>query len=162
MVIAGRRTNYSGETHGPVTLLRALVESFNLATVRLGMDIGVTKVAETLTALGGPDDVAPYPSLLLGAAELTPLEVARVYGTLANAGFRTPLRAVRSVVDSHGEPLERYPMALEQAADPVSIYQLGQALVEVMRRGTGRSARGVLPEGLVAAGKTGTSGDYRD
>jgi len=159
--------NYSGETHGPVTLLRALVESFNLATVRLGMDIGVTKVAETLTALGGPDNRipgigAPYPSLLLGAAELTPLEVARVYGTLANAGFRTPLRAVRSVVDSHGEPLERYPMALEQAADPVAIYQLGQALVEVMRRGTGRGARDVLPAGLVAAGKTGTSGDYRD
>jgi len=159
--------NYSGETHGPVTLLRALVESFNLATVRLGMDIGVTKVAETLTALGGPDNRipgigAPYPSLLLGAAELTPLEVARVYGTLANAGFRTPLRAVRSVVDSHGGPLERYPMALEQAADPVAIYQLGQALVEVMRRGTGRGARDVLPAGLVAAGKTGTSGDYRD
>jgi penicillin-binding protein 1B len=154
--------NYNGESHGPVTLLRALVESFNLATVRLGMDIGVTRVAETLTALGGPDDVEPYPSLLLGAAELTPLEVAQVYGTLANAGFRTPLRAVRSVVNSNGNPLERYPMALEQAADAVAIYQLGQALVEVMRRGTGRGARSVLPAELVAAGKTGTSGDYRD
>jgi penicillin-binding protein 1B len=154
--------NYSGETHGEVTLLRALVESINVATVRLGMDIGVTTVAETLTALGGPNHVEPYPSLLLGAAELTPLEVAQVYGTLANAGFRTPLRAVRSVIDSADEPLDRYPMALEQAADPAAIHQLGQALVEVMRRGTGRSARSVLPDELTVAGKTGTSGDYRD
>jgi len=154
--------NYNGETHGRVTLLRSLVESFNLATVRLGMDVGVTTVADTLTALGGSDSVRPYPSLLLGAAELTPLEVAQVYGTLANAGFRTPLRAVRSVVDGTGEPLERYPMALEQAAEPAATYQLNQALVEVMRRGTGRGARGVIPADLVVAGKTGTSGENRD
>ena len=157
-----RPQNYSGDTHGQVTLLRALVESFNLATVRLGMDVGVAEVAETLTALGGPDDVAPYPSLLLGATELTPLEVAQVYGTLANAGFRTPLRAVRSVVDGNGMPLEHYPMAIEQAADPAAIYQLGQGLVEVMRRGTGRGALRVLPPELKVAGKTGTSGEYRD
>jgi len=154
--------NYSGETHGSVTLLRSLVESFNLSTVRLGMDIGVTRVAEILTALGGPGGIEPYPSLLLGAVEMTPLEVAQIYGTLANSGFRTPLRAVRSVVDSAGERLRRYPIAVEQAAEPTAVYQLNQALVEVMRRGTGRSARGVIPADLVVAGKTGTSGEYRD
>lgn len=154
--------NYSGESHGSTTLLRSLVESFNLATVRVGMEVGVTAVAETLAALGGPAGVEPYPSLLLGSVEMTPLEVARVYGTLANAGFRTPLRAVRSVVDGGGEPLERYPMEVEQAVEPEAIYQLNQALVEVMRRGTGRGARGILPTDLVVAGKTGTSGEYRD
>ncbi len=119
-------------------------------------------VAETLTALGGPVGVAPYPSLLLGSVEMSPLEVAQVYGTLANAGFRSPVRAVRSVIDSAGEPLERYPMAVEQAAEPEAIYQLNQALVEVVRRGTGRGARGVLPARFDVAGKTGTSNGYRD
>jgi penicillin-binding protein 1B len=100
--------------------------------------------------------------MLLGAVEMTPMEVAQIYGTLANSGFRTPLRAVRSVVDAAGVPLERYPMAIEQVTDPAATFQLNQALVQVMRRGTGRSARGVLPADLVVAGKTGTSDDYRD
>ena len=145
-----------------MTLLRALVESFNLATVRVGMAVGPAQVADTLTAMGGPADIRPYPSLLLGAVEMTPLEVAQVYGTLANGGFRTPLRAVRSVVDAEGEPLQRFPIAIEQIADPGTVYQLNQALVQVLRRGTGRSARGKLPADLVAAGKTGTSDEYRD
>ena len=154
--------NYSGETHGTVTLLRALAESFNLATVRLGMAVGPVQVADTLTAMGGPADIRPYPSLLLGAVEMTPLEVAQVYGTLANGGFRTPLRAVRSVVNADGEPLQRFPIAIEQIADPDTVYQLNQALVQVLRRGTGRSVRGKIPADLVAAGKTGTSDEYRD
>jgi len=155
-------SNYSGEAHGMVTLLRALVESFNLATVRLGLAVGPAQVADTLTAMGGPPEITPYPSLLLGAVEMTPLEVAQIYGTLANGGFRAPLRAVRSVVDAAGEPLQRFPMAIEQIAQPGAVYQLNQALVQVLRRGTGRSASGRLPAELVAAGKTGTSDDYRD
>ncbi|MBT8443478.1 MAG: penicillin-binding protein 1B [Gammaproteobacteria bacterium] len=154
--------NYSGETHGEVTLLRALAESFNLATVRVGLDVGVRGVADTLIALGAPDDIDAFPSLLLGSVELTPLEVAQIYGTLANIGFRMPVRAVRSVVDSQGQPLERYPMAIEQVTDPAATFQLNQALVEVMQRGTGRSALGILPSDLVVAGKTGTSDEYRD
>ncbi len=154
--------NYTGETHGSVTLLRALVESFNLATVRVGLDVGIAQVADTLVALGASSGLQPYPSMLLGAFEMTPLEVAQIYGTLANSGFRTPLRAVRSVVDAEGVPLERYPMAIEQVTDPAATFQLNQALVQVMRRGTGRNARSVLPANLVVAGKTGTSDDYRD
>ncbi|MFW2404385.1 MAG: penicillin-binding protein 1B [Gammaproteobacteria bacterium] len=154
--------NYSGDTHGPVTLLRALVESFNLATVRVGLAVGVREVADTLVALGAPAGLQPYPSMLLGATEMTPLDVAQIYGTLANSGFRTPLRAVRSVVDAEGIPLDRYPMAIEQVTEPPATFQLNQALVQVMRRGTGRSAYGVLPADLVVAGKTGTSDEYRD
>jgi len=143
-------TNFSGESHGTVTLLQALVESFNMATVRLGMEIGVTEVAELLYRLGIPRRAEPYPSLLLGAVELAPIEVAQVYNTLANGGFRTPFRAVRSIVDAAGKPLERYPIEIVAAAEPV------------MRRGTGRTARYRLPEDLVVAGKTGTSDQFRD
>jgi penicillin-binding protein 1B len=154
--------NYDGETHGTVTLLRALTESFNLATVRVGLDVGPVRVADTITAAGGPAGIAPYPSLLLGAVEMTPLEVAQIYGTLANGGFRTPLRAVRSVVAADGAPLASYPMAITQVVPPGAVYPLNQALVQVLQRGTGRSARAQLPAGFTAAGKTGTSDAYRD
>jgi penicillin-binding protein 1B len=103
-----------------------------------------------------------YPSLLLGAVELTPIEVAQLYNTLANGGFRVPLRAVQSVVDGRGRILQRYSLAIEQVADPVSIYALNQALVQVMERGTGVRARRLLPADLRTAGKTGTSDDLRD
>jgi penicillin-binding protein 1B len=155
-------TNFSGESHGTVTLLQALVESFNMATVRLGMEIGVEPIAELLYRLGAPRRAEPYPSLLLGAVELAPIEVAQIYNSLATGGFKTPFRAVRSVVDVTGEPLARYPIEIVAAAEPAAVYQLNQALVEVMRRGTGRTARYRLPEELVAAGKTGTSDDFRD
>jgi penicillin-binding protein 1B len=91
---------------------------------------------------------------------MTPVQVAEIYGTLANGGFRTPQRAVRSVVDGLGEPLERYPIEVEQAFNPALVHQLNQGLVEVLRRGTGRGAQ--LPPELVAAGKTGTSDGFRD
>ncbi len=155
-------SNFSGEAHGTVPLLRALVESFNMATVRLGMDVGVDRVADLLHSLGAPDRPPTFPSLLLGAVDMSPLDVARLYGTLASGGFRTPVRAVRSVVDAADTPLQRFPLEVVASADPAAVYQLNQALVEVLNRGTGRSARGRLPTGLVAAGKTGTSDGFRD
>ncbi len=91
---------------------------------------------------------------------MTPFEVTQWYSTLANEGFRTPLRAVRSVLNSEGQPLQRYPMKIDQAADPAAVYQLNKRLKAALQRGTGRSAK--LDGNLVAAGKTGTSDQYRD
>ncbi len=154
--------NFSASSHGEVPLLRALAESYNQATVALGMEIGVDAVARLLHALGLRQAPAANPSLLLGAVETTPYEMAQVYGSLANGGFRVPLRAVRSVVTANGEPLGRYPLELEPVADPAAVQQVNAALVQVIERGTGRSARALLPRDLVAAGKTGTSSDFRD
>ncbi len=154
--------NFSKESHGEVPLLRALAESYNQATVHLGMAIGVDVVAELLQDLGLPEAPPPNPSLLLGAVDTSPFDVAKVYGSLANGGFRVPLRAVRSVIDADGEPLGRYPLELEPVADPVAVQQVNAALVEVFDHGTARSVRGALPPELVVAGKTGTSGDFRD
>ena len=134
----------------------------NLATVRLGLDVGVPKVVKVLEGLGVEAQLTPNPSLLLGALDLSPMEVAQVYSTLASGGFRTPLRAVRSVQGPDGEPLSQFPLETEQAADPAAVYQLDQALVQVMQRGTGRAARSRLPAGHIVAGKTGTSNDLRD
>ena len=155
-------TNFDDESHGTVTAIRALAESFNQATVRLGLDVGLDKVIDLLGRLGLEDLPAEYPSLLLGAFELTPLEVTQIYNTLANGGFRMPLRSVRSVVNADGQAIQRFPLSIEQTVDAGAIYELNQALVQVMRLGTGRTAAARLPEGLVTAGKTGTSDGFRD
>ncbi len=155
-------SNIDGETHGQVTAVRALAESLNLATVHLGLDVGLPAVAAVLEDFGVARPPQLYPSLLLGALELTPYEIAQSYGTLANGGFRVPLRAVRAVVDGSGRTLARASLALEQVADPVAVYALNQGLVQVMERGTGRTARRLLPAGLATAGKTGSSDGLRD
>jgi penicillin-binding protein 1B len=85
-----------------------------------------------------------------------------MYNTLANGGFRAPLRAVRAVLGEDGTPLKAPQLEVSEAVSPEAIYALDRMLTEVMERGTGRVAKNQLPEGLVVAGKTGTSNDYRD
>jgi penicillin-binding protein 1B len=155
-------TNFDEESHGTVTAIQALAESFNQATVRLGMAVGLDRVTDLLHRLGLDDLPAEYPSILLGAFEMTPLEVTQIYNSLANGGFRMPLRTVRSVVDANGATIKRYPIQIEQAVDPGNVYELNQALAHVMRLGTGRTAASRLPETLTTAGKTGTSDGFRD
>jgi len=154
--------NFDNQAHGEVPLVRALAESMNMATVRLGMEVGVPKVVKMLGRLGVTAAVEANPSMLLGAVDLAPLDVAQLYSTLASGGFRSPLRAVRAVQGPDGAPLAQFPLSTEQAVDSAVVYQLNQGLVQVMRRGTGRAAGSRLPPGIVAAGKTGTSNDLRD
>jgi penicillin-binding protein 1B len=154
--------NFDDEAHGPVPLVRALAESLNMATVRLGLDVGLEPIRDVLQRLGLAQKPPLYPSMLLGALALTPVEVAQIYNTLANGGFRAPLRAVRDVVDENGKVLQSYPIEITQAIDPAIVYTLNQALVQVMERGTGRTVRRQLPADLTVAGKTGTSDDLRD
>ncbi|NQD96717.1 penicillin-binding protein 1B, partial [Pseudomonas sp. CrR25] len=103
-----------------------------------------------------------YPSMLLGAGALTPMEVADMYQTLANGGFNTPLRGIRSVLTAEGEPLKRYPYQIQQRFDAGAIYLLQNAMQRTMREGTGRSVYSQLSGNLNLAGKTGTSNDSRD
>jgi penicillin-binding protein 1B len=102
------------------------------------------------------------PAMLLGAVNVTPLEAAQLYNGLANGGFRTPVRAVRTVIGPDGKALKAFPVQVTQVARPEAMYQLDRLLIAVMNRGTGRSARSLLPPELVVAGKSGTSSEYRD
>jgi penicillin-binding protein 1B len=154
--------NYDQRVHGPVTLVRALTQSYNLATVNLGMDIGLGPVAKTYVQLGLDDAPPRFPSILLGAAQLNPVQVAQLYNTLANGGFRSPLRAVRAVIDAEGKPLKAPELEVSEAATAAATYTLDRLLIEVFERGTARPAKRSLPPELVVAGKTGTSNDYRD
>jgi penicillin-binding protein 1B len=155
--------NFEHRTYGQVPMARALAESLNLATVRLGLDIGLPRVADTLQRLGlATLPPTLNPSLLLGTVEMTPLEVVQVYTSLANGGFRARLRAVQAVLDEHGRPLKRFKVQVEEAAPPAAVYQLDRMLTLVTTHGTGRDAPARLPRGTVIAGKTGTSSDTRD
>jgi penicillin-binding protein 1B len=153
--------NYEHNTNGPVPLVRALAQSLNLATVNLGMEVGLDKIASEFGKLGLDPQPQAVPAMLLGAVSTTPLDVAGIYNSLANGGFKTPLRAVRAVVDEKGEALKAFPLEVTQVADPSAVYQVDRMMLEVMRRGTGASARAKLGN-LVVAGKSGTSSDYRD
>ncbi len=154
--------NFTRETYGQVPMARALAESMNLATVRLGLDVGLPRVADTLQSLGLETRPAINPSLLLGTVEMTPLEVVQVYAALANGGFRARLRAVRAVLDEHGRPLKSFKVQVEAVAPPAAVYELDRMLTLVTTHGTGRGAGARLPPGTVVAGKTGTSSDTRD
>ena len=154
--------NFSLESHGEVPLVRALASSYNQATVRLGLDVGVDKVADLFERLGLESAPAAYPSLLLGAVELSTYEIAQLYNSLANGGDRIALKAVRSVTDANGAQLNRYPLELIAAADADAIHQLNHALIQVVEHGTGRPARNILPRDMTVAAKTGTSDDFKD
>jgi penicillin-binding protein 1B len=154
--------NFEHQIYGRVPMARALAESMNLATVRLGLDIGLPRVVDTLQRLGLETPPTLNPSLLLGSVEMTPLEVVQVYTSLANGGFRARLRAVHAVLDEHGRPLKSFKVQVEAAAAPAAVYQLDRMLMLVTTHGTGRDAPAHLPRGTVVAGKTGTSSDTRD
>jgi len=154
--------NYGRKAHGQVPLHRALAKSMNLATVNLGLDLGLGAVIDTLQDLGVSREMEPFPALLLGALSLSPLEVAQIYQTLAAGGFRAPIRAIRAVLDAHQQPLQRYPLTVRQAAKSAPVYLLSRNLVEVTRQGTARGLKRYLGAGFEAAGKTGTTNDLRD
>ncbi|MDJ0741164.1 MAG: penicillin-binding protein 1B [Gammaproteobacteria bacterium] len=154
--------NYDRTTYGAVPLHDALSRSLNLATVNLGLQVGLDNVIATLRALGVTREIQPFPSLLLGALSLPPLEVAQVYQTIAAGGFRSPLRAIRAVLDAEQQPLQRYPLTVVEAAAAAPVFLLTRNLVEVTEAGTGAGLRRLLPERLQVAGKTGTTNDLRD
>lgn len=154
--------NFDRREHGSVAMHQALANSYNLATVRLGLEVGIGRVVKTLGKLGIEREIRKYPSVLLGAVELSPIEVASMYQTLAGGGFRTPLKAIRSVIASDGTPLQRYPLTVRQTIDPAAAYLTNVLLQKVMREGTGRSVYSTLPYDYNVAGKTGTTNNLRD
>jgi len=153
--------NYDKRSHGRVMMIDALANSYNQATVDLGLKVGVPNVIKMAEKLGAPAMPA-VPSVLLGAAELSPFDVATMYQTIASNGFHTPLRSIDSVLNAKGEPLSRYPLAMDQRVDASAVYLLTHAMRHVMTRGTAAISVNKLPAGLVTAGKTGTTDEQRD
>lgn len=154
--------NYDRKAHGDVLLYQALAQSYNLASARLGMQLGVDNIVEMLARLGVKEGVPRTPALLLGAGEYSPMDMATMYQTIASGGFRMPLRSIRDIVDANGEPLKRYPLEYERTVELQAMHLLHFALRAVVREGTGQGVNRYLPQSLAVAGKTGTTNDGRD
>jgi len=152
--------NYDKKEHGMVPFYYALAHSYNLATVRLGMNVGLEKVIDTLKKLGYQEQIGAYPSLFLGAIDMSPLQVSQIYQTIASGGFYLPLRSIQSVTTQEGELVTRYGLDIEQRFSPALMELLTHGLSRVVTEGT---ARGYPFEpGKFYAGKTGTSDGLRD
>jgi penicillin-binding protein 1B len=154
--------NADNLSHGNMPLYRALANSENQATARLGMQLTLKSVAKTIKSAGYDGDIQQVPSMLIGAVDMSPIEVTGIYHTLAAEGVHTPLHAIREVLNAEGQPLKRYPLELDQRFSIQSTFELQYALQAVLREGTGRSVYNSFPESLPLAGKTGTTNDQRD
>ncbi|MCX8643110.1 MULTISPECIES: bifunctional glycosyl transferase/transpeptidase [unclassified Gilliamella] len=154
--------NYDRKFRDRVMLVDALALSLNVPTVNLGMALGLDASKNTLEALGIPSDRIPnLPSRLLGALELTPLETAQMFQTIANNGQRSPLTILRYVLTDKGELVyQSYPQQL-QAVSQQSAFLTTYAMQQVVESGTARSLK-TKYSGFKLAAKTGTSNDSRD
>ena len=154
--------NFDNKYHGKVPLHVALWQSYNIASARLGLALGYDSVEETFQALGIDEDVPYYPSLFVGAFEMSPIQAIQAYQTIAGDGFYSPLRSIRQIKDIEGNLELGYPYKIEQRFRPEPIYLLKFALGQTFTRGT---ARGYSKKKITkwhAGGKTGTSNDQRD
>jgi penicillin-binding protein 1B len=154
--------NFDRVSHGSVLLHRALAKSYNLATARLGMNLGLDKVLDMLRRLGIDGPVPEVPALTLGAGEYSPMDIAAMYQTIAAGGFQIPQRSIRDIVDARGDPLKRYPLEYDRTVSLQAMHLLHYALREVVREGTGRGVYQYLDNSFEVAGKTGTTNNGRD
>jgi penicillin-binding protein 1A len=152
--------NFSRRYYETITLRTALEKSANIATVKLLERIGYEPVIDTARRLGVRSRLRPYPSLALGAFELTLLEVTGAYGAFANQGLLMETHMIQEVSNRGGRTLQRTRPRVTEAVSPQVAYLMNQALSGVIQRGTGRAAGGTLEHTL--AGKTGTTDDNSD
>ncbi|MDJ1654962.1 bifunctional glycosyl transferase/transpeptidase [Raoultella sp. Ech2A] len=147
---------------GQVMLVDALTRSMNVPTVNLGMAMGLPAVIDTWVKLGAPKgQLSPVPAMILGALNLTPIEVAQAFQTIASGGNRATLSALRSVIAEDGTVLyQSYPQA-ERAVPAQAAYMTLWTMQQVVQRGTGRQLGAKYP-GLHLAGKTGTTNNNVD
>ncbi|MBN4063605.1 penicillin-binding protein 1B, partial [Cardiobacterium sp. AH-315-I02] len=152
--------NFDKKYRGEVTLYESLLNSYNIPAARTGLDVGLDKVIKTLADLGADQQITAYPSLALGAVDMSPMEVAGIYQSLSANGFHSPLRSVFAVLDKNKQPLERYSLEVKNAVKPKAVALINSALIDVTQYGTAKQLSKDLT--IQVAGKTGTSDDFRD
>ena len=152
--------NYDEQFRGPVTVRRALEESINVPAVRASQQIGLDAVARVARACG-LELPAAYPSLALGAAQVTPLDMARAYATIANGGYAVEPSNLLGIVDRTGAVLEQTSGRPRRVVSATAARLTLDLMRGVLARGTGQRVRAEGIDGDFA-GKTGTTNDKRD
>lgn len=152
--------NYNHQYYGVVSARQAMAYSMNVATARLAQQIGVNKISD-LSSKAGLTEAKPYPSMALGAFDVTPWDLIQAYTTFANGGNKVEITGIRSVVNSKGQTIYQSHIAKSQIIHKETAYLITNMLQSVVTSGTAASLRNY---GLTQpiAGKTGTSNDFRD
>ncbi len=153
-----RPNNYKDVFHGMITVREALQRSWNVPTVKVAQRIGYQRVADLAHRIGLNADIRPFPSIALGAFEITSIEMAGAYTAFANEGIRVEPNAIRRIEDDNGNVLRSFEMESREVLRPEMAYLMTHLLQGVVNHGTGAGvrARGFT---LPAAGKTGTDSD---
>jgi len=150
-----------GDASGEVQLQQALVQSYNLATARLAMAVGLDEVVETINDLGFERNIPAFPSIALGSKEMSPYEVLSLYQVIANGGVSVKPQAIVAVQDQQGSLIARYAKASRESIEPEAAYLVQYLLSQVTQKGTAKSLSWIFPNKILA-GKTGTTNDLRD
>ena len=155
--------NDSKTFSGRVMLVDALARSINVPTVNLGMAVGLDAVADTFIRLGAPaKNIQKVPAMLLGAVNLTPLQVSQLFQTIGSGGNRATLSALRSVIAEDGTVIyQSFPQA-QRAVAPQAAYMTLYGMQQVVERGTAARRLGSKFGKYHLAGKTGTTNLMRD
>ncbi len=153
--------NDDNQFRGPISARRALEMSINVPTVRVAVRTGLDTVVAAARAAGIQSRLRGYPSLALGAFEISPMEIASAYCALADGGVRVEPNAIAGVTDSAGRVLERRETPLRRVLPPDAVFLVDSLMQGVVNRGTGGGIRSRGVQGVLA-GKTGTTNDGRD
>ena len=161
--IGGKRPwtpkNYGGTSHGIVPLTTALANSYNQAAVNVGMEFGVETFNNQLRRMGLEVTLPDYPSVLLGAVDLSPMQMLGVYQVLAAGGVHTPLYSIQTVIDEKGKVLQQARLRGQERLPNEAVYLTNHAMQQVISQGTAKAASSL---GNQIAGKTGTTNDSKD
>lgn len=153
--------NYDKEEHGLVTLRRALESSYNIATAKLALEVGLEKIIRTAHDAGIVSPLSPFPALALGIFEVAPLELAQAFTIFPNRGLKAQALSIIHVTTPQGEVLEKETLKMQRVFAEAPVALVTSAMQGVLERGTAQSVRALGFYGN-AAGKTGTTSNYRD
>jgi len=153
--------NYDSKFEGKMPLRRALYESRNLATIRLGMELGETSVIDEAHRFGITSAIPPYPSIHIGAGSVYPIEMVAAYSTFATLGTRSTPTAITRVENQKGDMLWEPTPTRVAVMSPEEAWLMVDMMKDVVRRGTAAGSVGSVFH-LPAGGKTGTTNDGTD
>ena len=153
--------NYDNKFEGKMPLRRALYESRNLATIRLGMELGEASVIDEARKLGLTTPIPPYPSIHIGAAAVYPIELVAAYSAFATLGTRSTPIAITRVENQKGDVLWAPTPQRTAVLSPEEAWLMVDMMKDVIRRGTAAGTVGSVFH-LPAGGKTGTTNDGTD
>jgi len=155
-------SNFEDETYGNITIRTAIEHSVNTATTRLAGEVGFAEVLKTARLAGITSPLLPIPSMVLGSFEVTPMELAYAYTTMASGGIRYERFPLFSVAVANGDEIITRMIKRDKAFDPRVTWLAGYALEGVLVRGTAADARSALGIDFPASGKTGTTNGNKD